>query len=237
MKKNHAVGQVVQAFGNLIHVRFEGNIRQGEMAHVKIGNESLLAEVIEIAGKDAKLQVFEDTRGIKLHTPVEFHNHLLEAELGPGLLTSIFDGLQNPLEGVASETGVYLKRGVYLPPLDRKKMWDFTPTAKPGDILKRGDSIGYVQEERFQHTIMVPFSHFGTVKIGHVARAGSYSVDTVLASGEAENGRPVEIKMYQKWPVKNSPLPDDGYGSANFRYPISHSKRGVILFSRPIWSW
>ena len=102
--KKHATGQVVQAFGNLLHVRFEGSIRQGEMARVRVGDESLLAEVIEIAGNEAKLQVFEDTRGIKLHTPVEFNDHLLEAELGPGLLTSIFDGLQNPLEDVANKT-------------------------------------------------------------------------------------------------------------------------------------
>lgn len=115
-KQTHASGTVVQAFGNLLHVRFEGAIRQGEMARVKVGDESLLAEVIEIAGSEAKIQVFEDTRGVKFNTPVHFSGHLLEAELGPGLLTSIFDGLQNPLEKVAHATGVYLERGVYLPP-------------------------------------------------------------------------------------------------------------------------
>src|SRR3990167_9025757 len=124
-----ALGTVVQAFGNLLHVRFDSPIRQGEVAKVKVGEELLLAEVIEIAGTEAKLQVFEDTRGIKLGTPVFFDGHLLEAELGPGLLTMIFDGLQNPLEKVADVTGIYLSRGVYLPPLDRKKHWDFQPIA------------------------------------------------------------------------------------------------------------
>lgn len=202
-KKKYATGQVVQAFGNLLHVRFEGNIRQGEMARVLVGNESLLAEVIEIAGNEAKIQVFEDTRGVKLHTPVEFEGHLLEAELGPGLLSSIFDGLQNPLEEVAKETGVYLQRGVYLPPLDRKKEWNFTPTAKVGDVLLRGDSIGFVQEERFKHQIMIPFSHFGKVRLNFLVKEGAYTVDTVLASGEDENGQMVEIRMMQRWPVKN----------------------------------
>jgi len=203
-KKKYAVGHVVQAFGNLLHVRFEGNIRQGEMARVRVGEESLLAEVIEIAGDEAKMQVFEDTRGIKLNTPVEFNGHLLEAELGPGLLSSIFDGLQNPLEDVARETGVYLQRGVYLPPLNRTKLWGFTPTAKVGDELCRGGSIGFVIEERFEHKIMVPFSHFGKIKLNYIVKEGAYNLDAVLASGEDEQGQLVEIKMLQRWPVKNA---------------------------------
>lgn len=205
-KKTHAVGTVVQAFGNLLHVRFEGAIRQGEMALVRVGEESLLAEVIEIAGQDAKMQVFEDTRGIKLHTPVHFLGHLLEAQLGPGLLTSVFDGLQNPLEKVANATGVYLSRGVYLPPLDQEKNWDFQPLAKVGDVLKRGDSLGTVPEGRFQHQIMVPFSQFGNVKITWMAKAGAYSVQTVIAKGEDEKGNPLEFTMMQRWPVKNALL-------------------------------
>ncbi len=202
-KKKYALGQVVQAFGNLLHVRFDGHIRQGEMARVRVDGEALLAEVIEIAGNEAKMQVFEDTRGVKLHTAVEFDGHLLEAELGPGLLSSIFDGLQNPLEEVAKETGVYLQRGVYMPPLDRKKLWNFTPTAKVGELLSRGDSIGFVLEEKFQHQIMTPFSHFGKIRLSYLVKEGSYNIDTVLASGEDENGQMVEIRMAQRWPVKN----------------------------------
>lgn len=201
-KKSHATGSVVEAFGNLLHVRFEGSIRQGEIAQVKVGSESLLAEVIEIAGSVAKIQVFEDTRGIKLNTPVVFSDHLLEAELGPGLLTSIFDGLQNPLEKVALSTGFYLSRGIYLPPLDRKKPWDFQPVAKAGDVLSRGDVLGFVAEGRFQHAIMVPFSLFGTVRIESVAKGGAYPIDTVIAHGKNEQEMPVELTMVQKWPVK-----------------------------------
>jgi V/A-type H+-transporting ATPase subunit A len=201
-KKKHAVGVVIQAFGNLLHVRFEGSIRQGEIAHVQVEDSSLLCEVIEIAGNEAKLQVFEDTRGIKFNSQVHFAGHLLEAELGPGLLTSIFDGLQNPLEDVAEVTGVYLSRGVYLAPLNREKKWEFTPTARVGDHLIRGDSLGFVQEDRFSHQIMVPFSFFGKVKITHVAKGGAYTVDTVIAEGEDEHGNPRTFTMVQKWPVK-----------------------------------
>jgi V/A-type H+-transporting ATPase subunit A len=202
-KRSFATGTVVQAFGNLLHVRFDGFIRQGEVAKVQVGEESLLSEVIEIAGNEAKLQVFEDTRGVKLGTPVHFNGHLLEAELGPGLLKMIFDGLQNPLEKVAIETGVYLSRGVYLSPLDRSTLWGFEPIAKVGDLVSRGDSLGSVPEGRFKHLIMVPFSQFGKVKLTYVAKAGSYNIDTVVAKGEDEKGQMLEFTMVQRWPVKN----------------------------------
>jgi V/A-type H+/Na+-transporting ATPase subunit A len=199
---SNATGTVVQAFSNLLHVRFEGNIRQGEISFVKVGEETLLAEVIEISGNEAKIQVFEDTRGVKRNTPVHFANHLLEAELGPGLLTSIFDGLQNPLEKVAEVSGVYLKRGIYLPPLNRKKKWEFTPTVKVGDKLVRGETIGFVMEERFQHQIMVPFSFFGSLTITSIAKSGFYSIDSEVARGVDENKQEHIITMVQRWPVK-----------------------------------
>src|SRR3989344_6702074 len=146
-----APGKVVKAFGNLLHVQFEGHIRQGEMIMAKVGSLPLKGEVIEIAGEQAKVQVFEDTRGIKLGTPVEFEGHLLEAELGPGLLGLIVDGLQNPLEKVADASGLFLSRGIYLTPLDRTRHWDFVPLVKAGDHMQRGDSLGYVMEGRFHH--------------------------------------------------------------------------------------
>src|SRR3989304_1112377 len=102
--KSIATGKVVKAFGNLLDIEFHGDIRQGEVATVRLGGGvSLKSEVIEIVGNVAKIQVFEDTRGVRLGTAEEFTTHLLEAELGPGLLTSIVDGLQNPLEKVACE--------------------------------------------------------------------------------------------------------------------------------------
>ncbi|HLB53269.1 MAG TPA: V-type ATP synthase subunit A [Chlamydiales bacterium] len=204
MDKEKASGFVVEAFGNLLHVRFEGAIRQGEVATVQLSDAPLLAEVIEIVGNEAKLQVFEDTRGIKLNTRVQFAGHLLEAELGPGLLTSIFDGLQNPLEKVAEKIGMYLSRGVYILPLDRQKKWDFVPLAKVGDQLTRGEAIGFVMEGRFKHLIMVPFSFFGRVKMTDIASSGSYTIDAIISKGEDEKGHSFTFTMVQKWPVKSA---------------------------------
>lgn len=198
-----ATGKVIKAFGNLLHVAFEGNIQQGEVAMVRLGNDILLkSEVIEIIGGVAKIQVFEDTRGVRLNTPVEFTNHLLEAELGPGLLTSIVDGLQNPLEKVADATGLFLSRGVYIAPLDRSRHWDYNPTAQVGESLRRGDSLGFTMEGRFHHLIMIPFALFDTYTLTWVIKPGSYGIDTVVAKGVDEKGIEHAFTMVQKWPVK-----------------------------------
>nr|NGX33053.1 V-type ATP synthase alpha chain [Candidatus Anoxychlamydiales bacterium] len=153
-----ATGIVIKAFGNLLHVLFEGDIKQGEVSFVKLANRLFASEVIEIASNVAKIQVFEDTSGIKLNAPVEFSSHLLEAELGPGLLTSIYDGLQNPLEKIAEKAGFFLSRGLYLKALDRDKKWDFVSKIEVGAKVKRGDFLGEVKERYFTHQIMVPFA-------------------------------------------------------------------------------
>ncbi|HSX03277.1 MAG TPA: V-type ATP synthase subunit A [Rhabdochlamydiaceae bacterium] len=197
-----ATGKVVKALGNLIHVEFEGDIRQGEVVMVNLGKIALKAEVIEISDREAKIQVFEDTRDIKLGTPVEFTSMLLDAELGPGLMGSILDGLQNPLEKVADTTGLFLLRGTYLPPLDRTRRWDYHPTAQEGDVLERGDALGHTMEGRFHHQIMVPFSLHGKYTLSWVIKPGSYNIETVVAKGVDAEGNVHEFKMIQKWPVK-----------------------------------
>ncbi|MDN3506594.1 MAG: V-type ATP synthase subunit A [Simkaniaceae bacterium] len=202
--KTLATGKIVKAFGNLLHVEFEGNIRQGEVAMIDLEGISLKSEVIEIVGNEAKLQVFEDTRGVKLGTHVEFSTALLEAELGPGLLTSIVDGLQNPLEQVANATGLFLTRGTYLPALDYKKKWDYHPTCKEGDVLQRGEELGYTMEGRYHHSIMLPFSRRGKYKITWVVKEGSYPIDTVVAKAEDSQGNEHSFTMVQKWPIKNA---------------------------------
>lgn len=200
----HATGKVVKAFGNLLQVEFDGDIRQGEVVMVHVEDLKLKAEVIEIVGNEAKIQVFEDTKGIKLLTPVYFTGDLLEAELGPGLLTSIFDGLQNPLVKVADMSGFFLPRGVYLPAIDRKRNWHYEPTAKVGDVLSRGDTLGTTMEGRFHHHIMIPFNMFGKYKITWVIQPGSYNVDTVVAKAVNDEGDEFSFTMVQKWPVKNA---------------------------------
>lgn len=200
---SNATGKVVKAFGNLLQVAFEGHVRQGEVAMVEFDGLKLKSEVIEIAGNQVKIQVFEDTRGIKQGTPVSFTGELLEAELGPGLLTAIFDGLQNPLEEMAA-SGFFLPRGLYPAPLDRKKFWEFKARAQIGDQLERGDSLGYVLEERFQHQIMVPFSLFGTYRVKWINDAGSYTIDTPIAILIDQNDCEITVTMVQKWPIKNT---------------------------------
>lgn len=201
-EKHQATGKVIKAYGNLLQVRFDGNIKQGEVAYVQLEGEELKAEVIEISGTFAKIQVFEDTRGVELDTPVRFTGELLEAELGPGLLTSIFDGLENPLEKVAQNSGLFLPRGVYIPPLDRSKKWMFEPVAKVGERKERGDILGTTMEGRFQHHIMVPFKLFGKVTLQWVAPKGSYTIEEPIARGKDESGREVSFTMLQKWPIK-----------------------------------
>lgn len=195
-------GKVVRAFGNLLQAKFEGNVRQGEIGFVEIDDLMLKAEVIEIAGDEVKLQVFEDTRGVRLGTAVRFTRTLLEAELGPGLLTSIFDGLQNRLEEIAKESGFFLPRGLNVPPIDRNKEWGYQPRAGVGAVLERGDTLGRVKEGRFDHLIMVPFSFFGKVTLTWVIASGNYTIDTVVAKGKDENGKDLSFTMIQKWPVK-----------------------------------
>lgn len=200
--KEKSQGTVVKAFGNLLHVIFHGHIRQGEVAMVNVKGTHLKGEVIEIAGNEAKIQVFEDTRDIELHTTVEFTGNLLEAELGPGLLSSIVDGLQNPLQEVADSAGLFLSRGIYMPPLDHSKHWEYRPVAQIGDELERGDTLGTTLESRFTHHIMIPFSKFGLYKITWVIKGGSYPIDTVVAKGRDENGNEHDFTMVQRWPIK-----------------------------------
>jgi len=200
--KQHATGQVVKAFGNLLQVRFEGNVRQGEVVMVEVAGVGLKGEIIEIVGNEVKIQVFEDTRGVELGTPVRFTNDLLEAELGPGLIGSIVDGLQNPLEEIAAVAGFFLPRGIYLPPIDRNRHWDFHPVAKLGHFVERGDTLGTTLENRFHHKVMVPFSLYGKYKITWVIKSGSYPVDTVIAKAVDEKGIERSFTMLQKWPIK-----------------------------------
>jgi V/A-type H+-transporting ATPase subunit A len=203
-KTQTAKGKVAKAFGNLLQAKFEGNIRQGEVAMVVLNDLKLKAEVIEIAGDEAKLQVFEDTKGVEFQTPVEFTGELLEAELGPGLLTSILDGLQNPLEEVAHQAGLFLPRGVYIKALNRKYRWDYIPQAKVGQTVERGDTLGTTMEGRFHHHIMVPFTLYGKYKLTWIIAPGSYSVDTVVAKAKDESGAEYQFTMVQRWPIKNS---------------------------------
>lgn len=195
-------GRVTGANGNLVSVAFDTSVIQNEVAFVKVSDGARLkSEVIRVRGGQADMQVFESTGGVKVGGPVEFTGQLLSVELGPGLLTQVFDGLQNPLPRLAEES-LFLKRGTYIYPLDDKRQWEYTPVAKVGDELFAGDEVGWVPEGIFHHKIMLPFAWAGVWRITWTIEAGSYSIRTVVAKAANEAGEEREITMVQSWPVR-----------------------------------
>lgn len=195
-------GRVTGANGNLVSVAFDTSVIQNEVAFVKVSDGARLkSEVIRVRGGQADMQVFESTSGVKGGDPVEFTGQLLSVELGPGLLTQVFDGLQNPLPRLAEES-IFLKRGTYIYPLDDKRQWEYTPVAKVGDELFAGDEVGWVPEGIFHHKIMLPFAWAGVWRITWTIEAGSYSIRTVVAKAANEAGEEREITMVQSWPVR-----------------------------------
>lgn len=198
-----SIGKITGVNGNLIRVAFEGAVAQNEVAYAKLPSGiQLKSEVIRIRGDYAELQVFEDTTGLKAGDDVEFTGELLSVELGPGLLGQVFDGLQNPLPRLAEECGFFLQRGKYLCALERDTKWAFTPVAKVGDKLTAGDTLGTVPEGIFKHRIMVPFKVRSSVTVEKIMPAGNYTVEDVIAVLKDADGRTVEAKIMQTWPVK-----------------------------------
>ena len=192
-------GKVTGIVSNLVTVTVDGPVAENELCHIDLAGTKLLAEVIKVNGNKASVQVFESTRGLKNGDSVEFLGRMLEVTLGPGLLSSIYDGLQNDL---TTMEGVFLKRGEYTEALDRKKLWSFTPLAKPGDKVVAADWLGEVKEGWLPHKIMVPFSFKGEYTVKEVAPAGDYNIDEVIAVLTDASGEDVKVTMTQKWPVK-----------------------------------
>lgn len=192
-------GKVTGIVSNLVTVEVDGPVAENELCYIALGGTRLMAEVIKVKGRNASVQVFESTRGLKNGDAVEFEGKMLEISLGPGLLSSVYDGLQNNL---ATMDGVFLKRGEYTAPLDHDKLWDFTPMAKPGDKVVAADWLGEVKEGWLPHKIMVPFSFKGTYTVKSIEKAGQYNIDHTVAVLVDENGEEVPVTMVQKWPVK-----------------------------------
>ena len=192
-------GKVTGIVSNLVTVEVDGPVAENELCYITLGGTRLMAEVIKVKGRNASVQVFESTRGLKNGDAVEFEGKMLEISLGPGLLSSVYDGLQNNL---ATMDGVFLKRGEYTAPLDHDKLWDFTPMAKPGDKVVAADWLGEVKEGWLPHKIMVPFSFKGTYTVKSIEKAGQYNIDHTVALLVDENGEEVPVTMVQKWPVK-----------------------------------
>ena len=197
-------GKVVSINGNLVSVEFDGNVSMNEICYVLVGDTALKSEVIRIKGNVAQVQVYEMTDGIKCGDEVEFTGDMLSADLGPGLLGQIYDGLQNPLPVLAEQAGWFLERGIYADGLDTEKEWEFTPTANVGDIVRAGEYIGTVPEGPFTHKIFIPFYLLGSYTIKSIADKGEYTIKETIAIIADERGREISVSMSFKWPVKRA---------------------------------
>ena len=193
--------------GNIVSIEVpDGNIVKNEVAYVLLGDKRLKSEVLRVYGNEADLQVFEDTEGVKVGDHVELTHRMLSASLGPGLLGTVFDGLQNPLETLANRDGFFLKRGHYADALDRQHKWSFVPIRRTGDRLRAGDVLGTVQERGIDHKIMVPFDLVGKAELTWI-QGGSFVIDEPIARIlDGQDERP--LTMRQEWPVR-VPLPAD----------------------------
>lgn len=208
-------GKIVAVNGNMITVKFDGAVAQNEVGYAKLGDQRLMAEIVRVRGVKCDMQVFDSTTDLSVGDDVEFSGELLAAELGPGMLTQVYDGLQNPLAELAKEAAkiskdaeFFLQRGMYLPGLPRDKKWDFHPTAKVGDKVSAGDKLGWVTEGIFDnktmpgHKIMAPFALKGNYTVKTIAPEGDYTVTEEIATLADPSGKEVKVTMMQRWPVK-----------------------------------
>ena len=192
-------GIVTGIVSNLVTVLVDGPVAENEICYIDLAGVKMMAEVIKVNGKYASVQVFESTRGLRNGDKVEFEGRMLQVTLGPGLLSSVYDGLQNDLTTMES---VFLKRGEYTDPLNHETLWDFTPIAKPGDKVIAADWLGEVKEGWLPHKIMVPFSFQGEFTVKSIVPSGQYNIDQVIAVLVNADGEDVDVTMTQKWPVK-----------------------------------
>ena len=172
-------GIVKGIVSNLVTLEVDGPVSQNEICYISVGGVKLMSEVIKVIGKNAFVQVFESTRGMRVGDEAEFQGHMLEVTLGPGMLSRNYDGLQNDLDKME---GVFLKRGDYTFALDNDKKWDFKPLAKAGDTVSAGDWLGEVDENFQPHKIMVPFKFEGSYTVKSVVPAGQYTINDLPIS-------------------------------------------------------
>ena len=183
----------------MVTLRVDGPVLQGEICYITTGGDRLMAEVIKVVGSDVYVQVFESTRGLKVGAVAEFTGHQLEIQLGPGMLSKNYDGLQNDLDKME---GVFLRRGQYTDPLDRERLWDFEPLVKLGDKVEASAWLGKVEENHQPLKIMAPLQMKGSATVTSIVPAGQYRVDDVIATLVTESGESCKVTMVQHWPVK-----------------------------------
>ena len=197
------IGHVVSVNGNMVNVEFDTAVTKNEVAYILVDDTRLKGEVIRINGNIVSLQVYEMTTGVAVGDEVEFSGELLSVELGPGLLSQVYDGLQNPLPELADKCGFFLQRGVYLDAIPDRD-WHFTPVVKKGDKVSAGDTLGTVPEGVFTHHIMVPFDVSGQWAVDSVVAEGDYNVRSEIAVISDESGEKKSLSMVFEWPVKKA---------------------------------
>ncbi len=192
-------GVVKGIVSNLVTIAVDGPVSQAEICYITVGGTRLMSEVIKIVGENVYVQVFESTRGMKVGDEAEFTGHMLEVQLGPGLLSKNYDGLQNDLDKME---GVFLRRGEYTAPLDEDKEWAFKPIAKVGDKVQAASWLGEVDENFQPHKIMVPFVFEGNYEVVKIVPEGKYRINDEIAVLKDSKGETKSVTMVQKWPVK-----------------------------------
>jgi V/A-type H+-transporting ATPase subunit A len=169
---------------------------------VEVGESKLIGEVIRLTGDIAFIQVYESTSGLRPGEPVVGTGQPLSVLLGPGIIGKIYDGIQRPLDEIASKSGAFIGRGVVTTPVDYKKKYKFKPSVKKGDEIGPGSILGTVEETPLlTHSILVPPNHPGATKLVDVASEGDYNIDHIVATAE-KSGEKIQLKMYHKWPVR-----------------------------------
>lgn len=193
-------GTIIKVSGPLVVARGMKDAKMYEV--VQVSSAKLMGEIIELNGDEASIQVYEETAGIGPGEPVTLTGQTMSVELAPGLLTSIYDGIQRPLELIEQEAGAFITRGIQVPGIDREKKWDFVPSVKVGQRVQAGDILGAVQETKLiSHKIMVPPTLNGSIK---QIESGSKRVEDTIAVIEDENGKMHEVAMLQKWPIRKA---------------------------------
>jgi len=191
-------GKISKVVGPVAEIEEIGGLKMLDM--VEVGNDHLIGEVMHLKGDKAFVQIYEDTTSVKAGDPVFTQGIPLDAELGPGLLGNIFDGIQRPLEAIKAKEGSFIQRGAHIKALDRSRKWHFTPMVKEGDQLSGGQPLGIVQETQLiKHTIMVPPNLKGSVK--SIIPEGDYTVEervAVILTGQGEK----ELQMFHRWPIR-----------------------------------
>ncbi|MBR5937207.1 MAG: V-type ATP synthase subunit A, partial [Clostridiales bacterium] len=191
-------GSIVKVSGPLVIA--EGMRDANLFDVVRVSNERLIGEIIEMHGDRASIQVYEETAGLRAGEPVESTGVPLSVELGPGLIGGIFDGIQRPLESIMEKIGNNLSRGIEVPSLSRESVWKFEATKSAGDKVVEGDTIGIVQEtETVKHKILVPPGVNGTIES---IASGEYKLEEPVGKLKTEKGEEIDLKLYQRWPVR-----------------------------------